>query len=319
MAYVIRRVLRAIWLVVGVSLLSFTMLALTPGDFFIEMKLNPTISPESVAALRQQHGLDASLHVRYARWVGSVASGDFGYSFAYNTPVSSLLWPRVANTLILTVPATVLAWAMALGLGMWTAARRGRWPDRVCGLATSSLLTVPDLLIALLLLLVALRTGWFPTGGMRSAHSQAGSSAAIADVAHHAALPIVALVLGIMPTLLRHVRTSMSDALDAPAVQAARGHGLSRLRVLQRHALPLAANPLLSLAGLSLGGLLSASLLVEAIMGWPGLGTLLLEAILARDVFTVIGAVVLSTALLAAGNLATDTALLLVDPRIRTD
>lgn len=317
MRYLARRALRAIWLLVGVSLLSFVLLELAPGDFFVEMKLDPDISSRTVAALRHEHGLDRPLHVRYVRWLALVARGDFGYSFAYNAPVSSLIWTRALNTLILTVPATVLAWTIAVALGVWTATRPGRWLDRLSGLASSTLLTVPDLLIALLLLMLALQTGWFPTGGMASPGGQASFAADAADVARHAALPVVALVLGIVPTLFRHVRASMIEALNAPAVQAARGHGISRRRLLFRYALPLAANPLLSLAGFSLGSLLSASLLVEAIMGWPGLGPLLLEAVLARDVFIVIGAIVLSTAFLAAGNLAADVCLLVVDPRIR--
>lgn len=317
MRFLLRRLFRAIWLLAAVSLLSFVMLELAPGDFFTEMKLNPAMSSDTIAALRREHGLDAPLPVRYGRWLASVAHGEFGYSFAYDTPVSTLIWTRAVNTLILTVPATALAWTLAVALGVWTATRPGSWLDHLTGVASSALLTVPDLLITLLLLILALRTGWFPPGGMVSPGGHVTFAAALTDVACHAVLPVLALVLGIVPTLFRHVRASMIEALEAPAVQAARGHGLPRRRVLFRYALRLAANPLVSLTGFSLGNLLGASLLVEAILAWPGLGALLLEAVFARDVFIVIGAMVVSTAFLAAGNLVADVWLLMMDPRIR--
>jgi peptide/nickel transport system permease protein len=167
---------------------------------------------------------------------------------------------------------------------------------------------------------LAVRTGWFPAGGMVSlGHEQMGWGARAADLARHLALPATALVAGILPVLVRHVRAAVADALEAPFVRAARAHGLSESRVLFRHALPAAANPLVSLLGLSLAGLLSLSLLVEVVMGWPGLGPLMLEAILARDLHLVVGPVLVTTVFLLLGNLAGDVLLLAVDPRIRSE
>jgi peptide/nickel transport system permease protein len=150
-------------------------------------------------------------------------------------------------------------------------------------------------------------------------HEQMPAGERLRDVAAHLVLPVTALVLGILPVLVRYVRASVADALAAPFVRAARAHGIPERRVLFRHALPAAANPLISLFGLSLAGLLSTSLLVEVVMSWPGLGPLMLEAILSRDFYLVLGPVLASTLLLVGGNLLADALLLAADPRIRSE
>jgi peptide/nickel transport system permease protein len=313
-----RRALHGLLLLAGVSLLSFVLVELAPGDFFSEMRLDPRISETTLRALRARHGLDRPLPERYLRWVTSLARGELGYSFAYGSPVAPLLWPRARNTLLLTSIATAFAWLIAIPLGVWWATRRGAAMRRALSGVTALLLAVPDILLALALLLLAVRTGWFPTGGMVSVgHEEMPRTARIVDVAWHLVLPATALVLGMLPVLVRYVRASVADALEAPFVRAARAHGIPERRVLYRHALPAAANPLVSLFGLSLAGLLSMSLLVEVVLSWPGLGPLLLEAILARDFYLVLGLVLASALLLVGGNLLADVLLLATDPRIR--
>ncbi len=307
-------------MLVGVSVLSFALVELAPGDFFAEMRLDPRISEDTLRALRARHGLDRSAPERYLRWVASLARGELGYSFAYATPVGPLLWPRLRSTLLLTASATAAAWLLAIPLGIWWAgARRASVRHGLAGV-TALLLATPEVVLALALLLFAVRTGWLPVGGMASlGHEQMAWSARAADVARHLVLPVTALVVGILPVLVRHVRATVHAALQAPFVRAARAHGVPERRVLFRHALPVAANPLISLFGLSLAGLLSMSLLVEVVMSWPGLGPLLLEAILARDFHLVLGLVLASTALLVVGNLLADVMLLAADPRIRAE
>ena len=320
MSYLIKRCAQGAFLLVGVSMLSFLFLELAPGDFFEEMRLNPQISPETVANLRRHYGLDQPLPVRYWRWLQSVGRGEFGYSFAYGTPVAPLLRVRMRNTLLLTGSATVIAWIIAIPLGVFSASRKGGWFDRSCEFATSTLLATPDLLLALGALLLAVRSGWFHAGGMMSASAENSSTwTQWKDVASHLALPAAVPVLGGLPVLLRHIRATMLDVLDTPFVRAASVNGISPSRALFRHAFPAALNPLISLFGLSLASLLSASLLVEVVMSWPGLGPLLLEAILARDVYVVIGAVVLSTVFLVGGTLFADLLLFAADPRIRAE
>jgi peptide/nickel transport system permease protein len=315
-----RRALHGLFVLFAVSVLSFVLVELAPGDFFAEMRLDPRISEATLRALRARHGLDRPLPERYLRWAASLARGELGYSFAYGTPVAPLLWPRLRNTLLLTGTATAAAWALAIPIGVWWASSRGPAVRRSLAVLMATLLAIPDILLALALLLLAVRTGWFPAGGMTSVgHEQMSRAARFRDVVSHLVLPAFALVLCILPSLTRHVRASMAAALDAPFVQAARGHGIPEWRVVFRHALPAAANPLVSLFGLSVATLTSMSLLVEIVMSWPGLGPLLLEAILARDFHLVLALVLASTVLLLAGNVLADVLLLAADPRIRAE
>jgi peptide/nickel transport system permease protein len=314
----LQRAAQSLLLLVAVSLLSFALVDLAPGGYFDEMRLNPQISPATVAALRAQYGLDRPLPERYLRWLESTLRGELGFSFAYARPVGPLLRERALRTLGLTASAAFLSWGLALLLGTALAARPGGRVDRAGAALTSLLLAVPDVTLALGLLLFALRTGAFQVGGMTAVgfEDRAGWERA-RDVAWHAALPVAALVLASLPVQLRHVRTALRETLAAPYLLAARAHGVRPVRRLLRHALPAAAPPLVSLLGLSLAGLLSSSLLVENVMGWPGLGPLLLEAILARDVHVVVGSVVVGALLLALSSLLADALLFLLDPRLR--
>jgi peptide/nickel transport system permease protein len=318
MRYIAGRALHGLFLLIAVSVLSFLFASLAPGDYFSEMRLDPRISAGAVEGMRTSTGLDRSLPVRYFRWAASVARGDMGWSLAYHGPVTPLLWPRLRATLLLTGTATLLAWLVALSLGVWAASQRGTWRDGAVNTFLALLLSVPDLLLAIVFLAFAVRTGLFPAGGMTSAeYASLGAAPGALDILRHLALPAAALALGMLPVLARHVRASMLETMDSPFALNARAQGIPRLRLLFRHLLPAALNPLISLFGLSLGTLLSASLLIEVVMGWPGLGPLFLEAIMARDFALALAVAMLSTAFLAAGNLVADILLYRADPRIR--
>lgn len=314
-----QRLLHGLFLLLGVSVLTFVFTELAPGDFFDDLALDPEVSAETANNLRARFGLDDPLPVRYASWLAAVVRGDLGYSMAYNQPVAPLLWERAKNTLLLTVTATVLAWLAAVPLGIWAAERRG-WGRAVFGGATSVGLAVPDLVLGLLFLMLAVQTDILPTGGMSSLdYETLGPWQRLLDRARHLLLPAAALMLTTIPSIARHVQSSVDDVMASPFVRAVRARGVSRRRLLYRYALPAAANPVISLLGLSVAGLLSASLLIEHIMSWPGIGQLLLQAIRARDVYVVIGAVMASTLLLTFGNLLADVLLLTIDPRIRRE
>ncbi len=325
MRFLLRRVLHSLFLLASASVLSFLVVNLAPGDFYEALRLRPDISPATVAALRSQHGLNESLPARYLYWVRSIVQGDWGFSLAYNSPARPILWSRAKNTLLLAGTATLLAWLIALSVGLWSAAHPGTWGDSLASATVSILLATPELVLALLLLLFAVRTGYFPAGGLMSLDSPPAESsvvhlgARIEDIARHLFLPSVCLAAGLLPLLFLHVRTAAREALQSPFVTAARGYGIPFRRVLLRHALPAAANPLISLFGLSLGLLMSSSLVIEAIFSWPGLGQLMLEAILQRDFFLVVDAGMLATGFLIAGNLLADVLLYASDPRIRVE
>ena len=320
MRYLLGRSAHAAFLLLGVSLLAFAFTVLAPGNYFEEMRLNPQIAPETIVALRSRYELDRPLPVRYLHWVISLAHGDLGFSFAYNTPVAPLLLVRARNTLLLNVTAMLLAWGIALPLGIWSADHLGHLPDRLLSWGTAALLVIPDLALALGLLVIAVKIGRLPTGGMVSPNFENLSFFGKArDLLMHLALPVAALVLSVLPLLVRHVRAAVAEVLAAPFLLAAEGHGIPRRTLLYRYALPAAANPLIALFGFSIGTLLSGSLLIETVMSWPGLGPFLLEAILARDIYVVIGGVLLSTLFLVGGNFLADLLLYWADPRIRTE
>jgi peptide/nickel transport system permease protein len=315
--YVLRRVSHAVLLLVGVSVLTFAFSELAPGDYYTQMRVDPSIAPETVDALRHKAGYDRPLPVRYATWAASVLRGDFGYSMAYAGPVAPLVRGRLSATLLLAATATFVAWLLAIPLGIWNATRRG-WQDALVGAAMAFLLIVPDLLLAIVLLLWAVETGWFPAGGMVSPDvASLPAWSRFIDLLHHLCLPATVLTIGMLPILVRHVRAAMLEVMDSPFALSARAQGIPSGRLLYRHLLPAAIHPLVSLFGLSIGTLLSASLLVEVVMGWPGLGPLLIEAIMARDVAIVLAVVLLSAAFLILGNLVADLLLYRLDPRIR--
>jgi peptide/nickel transport system permease protein len=311
---VLRRMGHAAVTLFALSLLSFLFLELAPGDFLDGMRLNPEMSTSTREAIRSRYGLDQSLPSRYGRWILAVARGEWGFSFTYGVPVAPLLWERGLNSLLLTGTAMVCAWLMAIPIGVFWALASRRWASALWGFLTAVLLSIPEVLLALGFLFIAASTGAFPVGGMRSAG--AGTAAPFRDVALHMILPVLALSLSRMGGLARHVRESLAAALRLPPIRLMEASGVPKHRILYRHLLPLAANPLVTLLGLSIAGLLSGSLIVEVIMGWPGLGSLLLEAILARDIYVVIGATMCSAFLLLLGGTIGDLLLQLGDPRI---
>ncbi len=321
MRFLARRLAYSVALAIGVSFLSFLFLQLAPGNFFDEMRLNPQISTQTVNQFYKQYGMDRPIFTRYLCWLRSAAKGDWGISFAYNSPVAPLIVARSRNTLLLTGTATMLSWMVVLPIGVISAATRRRrpWFDHAASLTTTILLVIPDLLLALGVLWLAVRTHWVPVGGMLSQGSEGTAWGQFKDLTVHLIAPVLVLVIGSCPILFRHVRAAMLEVLDAPYIRAVQAHGISTSRILFRHALPAAAAPLVSLFGLSLGSLLSVSLLVEVVMNWPGLGPLLLESILARDVYVVIGAVMSAAIFLIGGLLVSDLLLFAVDPRIRTE
>ncbi|HJZ71674.1 MAG TPA: ABC transporter permease [Vicinamibacterales bacterium] len=313
----IRHVVRAGAVLVVVSLIVFAVTALAPGDAFGEARLERTLSPDAIAARRHAEGLDRPFLVRYASWLQSAAHGDLGRSIAYRAPIAPLVAQRAINSLILVAAALAVTWTVVLPLGVWTAARDRSADGRIVAAGATALVAVPDLLIAIALVVVAAQSGVLPTGGLRAAGAaDATGGAAILDRLRHSLMPVLALTLIAAPPLVRHVRASVLDALAAPYMLAAAARGIPYRRRLWRSALRAAANPLVSLFGLSFAALFSASMMVEVVMSWPGLGPLLLDAVRNRDEQLILAGVMLATVLLLVGNGCADILLRSIDPRI---
>jgi peptide/nickel transport system permease protein len=317
MRYLLRTLARAVLLLAGVSLLCFLFTEMAPGNFFDDMRLNPQISPETISALQARYGLDQPLLVRYGRWLQSAARADFGYSIAYNSPVTPLLWTRCRNTLLLTTTSMVLTWLISLPLGVWMAARRGSVLDKAFGAVGSLIVSIPEVVLGVALLAIVVRWRLLPLSAPQASDGQS-ILARTHDLSLRMALPVLILVLVESAIIVRHVRDSVSEILGMPFVQSAKALGIPRTRVLFRHVLPAAASPAISLFGFSLAGLVSGSLLIEVICGWPGLGPFIVEATLSRDFYVVIASIMLSACFMIGGNLVADVMLLFADPRIRT-
>lgn len=317
---VLVRLARSVAVLFGVSLLAFAATSAAPGDFLSDAALAPQASRDTIRVWRDRFALDRPLPERYVRWVASVARGEGGYSLAYQAPVAPLVARRAPATLLLGGVALVVSWTLALVLGVWCAARATRWDGRAITLGSTALMGVPDLLLSVALLLAAARSGLLPTGGVMD-DLPAGASGVqrVVSVAHHLLLPVAALTLSLLPTLFQHVRASMLGVLKAPYLVAQRARGVPPARLLWRAALRAAANPIISLFGLSFAAVFSASMVVEVIMSWPGLGPLFLDAVHARDPHVVLAGVMLSAALLVLGNAASDGLLRVADPRIRVE
>jgi len=316
--FLFKRLLHLIPLLLGVSLLTFLLMTLSPGDYYTALSQNPQISPETLAHLKARFHLGEPWYVQYFYWLKNILHGDFGYSMAYKIPASSLIFERLGNTFLLSFSALILAWGVAIPLGIWAAVKKDSWADRACSLVAFIGLSVPDVLLSLLALWFAAATGWFPVGGAQSPiYDLLSPAQQFWDRAHHLLLPALVLAAADMAGIMRQTRSNLLDTLRAEYVTAARARGLGEGWVIYRHALRNAINPLLTIFGYSLAALLSGAFIVENIMAWPGLGRLTLEAFFAKDSYLVVDSVVLATALLVAGNFIADLLLAWSDPRIR--
>jgi ABC-type dipeptide/oligopeptide/nickel transport system permease component len=308
--FVVGRLLQGLVFVLVVSSSALLLTGIAPGDQFAGFGSNLA----AAAAARHRAGLDRPLAAQYAAWLARAARFDFGTSLKYQRPVLTLVAERAGNTVVLGGCALLLATGIGLLVGTLSGARRGGPLVSLARTLSLLLLSVPPLVTSFLLLLLAALTGWLPVGGFPRTPTLA-SLTAFGDGARYLILPTLALGLPLGAWLERLQAAAVRDALSEPSVQAARARGLSPDRLLWRHALRLSLVPVLSVYGLVVASVLSGSFAVEVVMSWPGLGALMYEGLVARDMFLVAGCAVAVSAFLAAGVAASDVALRLADPR----
>ncbi|AFZ29716.1 binding-protein-dependent transport systems inner membrane component [Gloeocapsa sp. PCC 7428] len=320
--YVVKRLLQALLTLLLASALSFFIIQLAPGDYLDTLRQNPQISPERIEELRQQFGLDRSWLEQYGRWLWRIVTqGDFGTSFVYQRSVASLLWERIGATLLLAIASLVLTWAIAIPLGIVAAVKQNHWSDRLLQVISYTGQGFPSFITALLLLIFAQNTSpLFPVGGMTSInHADFSPFGRILDVAWHMILPTIALSITSFAGLQRITRGELLDVLRQDYIQTARAKGLPENRVIYVHALRNAVNPLITILGFELASLLSGAFIAEFFFNWPGLGRLILQAVLAQDLYLVMASLTMGAVMLIAGNLIADLLLKAVDPRIRLE
>lgn len=316
--FILRRLLQLIPLVFGITLMSFGAMQLAPGDYLTQLKNDPKIRPETIQRLEKDFGLDKPAYVQYGLWLKNAAHGDFGESFSYKEPVFKLIKSRLYYTFVLSFWSGVLSWILAIPLGIYAATHRNSFLDRLANLGAFAGISLPGFFVALLALKLAQQTGWFPVGGATSQNYDSMSQfGKIKDTAWHLFLPVCVLGIGGVAGLMRQMRGNLLDVLSENYILAARARGLSERKVVWKHAARNAINPLVTLIGYELSGLLAGAALVENVMAWPGLGRLLLESVQSQDLYVSMAAFVMGAALLILGNLVADILLVITDPRIR--
>ncbi|MEX2356492.1 MAG: ABC transporter permease [Thermaerobacterales bacterium] len=318
--FLIRRLAQVLPMLVGVSIISFSIMHLAPGDP-VQLLTSRTASTEEIARVRQLYGLDAPVHVQYWRWLSRVAAGDLGRSFVSGRPVLELISERLPATLLLGSVSEILIFAIAVPIGVAAAVRQYSRFDYTVTAASFFGLAMPNFWLAMILIYVlAIPLTAIPTSGMMTyglTIDQAGLLPVLFDRARHLLLPVTVLVTGGVAAISRYMRSGMLDVLREDYVRTARAKGLRERTVLYRHTLRNALLPVITLMGFELSVLLGGTVIVESIFSWPGLGMAAYQAIQQRDYQVVMAFNMMGAALLMTGMFAADVMYALVDPRIR--
>lgn len=314
--YILKRFLQTIPLLLIVSAIGFFLIRACPVDPLGELRMNPSISKQTLEAEKIRLGLDKPVVVQYGLWLKGFVKGDMGICTT-GEKVSDKLKERIPNTLLLTITVIFFTWLVGIPLGIVAALNKGKPVDRMLTILSSVGMAIPSFFFALLMLIFAVRTGWFPTGGLTSYNfSSMSEFGKILDIAKHLVLPTLVLFTISLSGLQRQMRSNLLDVMESDYVKYARAKGLSENKVVFKHALRNAINPLVTLLGFEFASLLSGAALTEYVFQYPGLGRLILEAVLKSDINLVMASLMIGTIMLIAGNLLADILLKVVDPRV---
>ena len=315
--FLVRRLVNMVPLILGITFLSFLVMAMVPGDFFSALRMNPSISPQVIKQMEAEFGLNQPLLIRYFKWLWAVLHLNLGISMTYRVSVTTLIASRAFNTIVLAATSMIFSWILAIPIGIVVAVNQNSIWDRVLSFLAFMGMSIPSFFFAFLMMYFALRTGLLPIGGTFSVdYASLDFTNKIADRINHLIGPVIVLGTSGMAGLMRLMRSQILEIKNSEFVRTARAKGLSERVVIYKHVLRNALNPFVTMAGYSLGDLLGGAALVEAVMNLQGLGLLLLEAVRSLDIYLVMGSVLIGTVLLLVGNLLADIALVAVDPRV---
>jgi len=330
-AYLIRRLLFAVVLVFLSTVMSFAILKASPGEAGAET-INPRWSKEYIKERKRKFGLDRPPVEQYLLWFGirhiwnhaeptGLLQGDLSYSIKYDQPVSSIIASRLPATLYLNLLTLLFTWMVAIPLGILAAVKQYKWPDKMLSLLSFAGMSLPGFFLALMLLWIfASHLKILPTGGLRDInHDQMNRWDALKDYGIHLIIPVVLLTFGALASLQRIMRGNMLEVLREQYVTTARAKGLDENRVLYKHALRNAINPLITILGFEFAGLFGGAALLENVINYPGMGQLILEALRAKDQSLVMATLLIGSIMLALGNLLGEILLAWVDPRVSYD
>jgi peptide/nickel transport system permease protein len=322
--FVLRRLLILIPFLFLISVVSFTVIQLPPGDFVDTYVRNLEVQGGSVnqgqrAAIEAQYGLDKPMYVQYGIWVEHIAQGDFGNSFLYDRPVGDILKERVPRTVGIALAAMLLTWLIAVPIGIYSALRQYSVWDHLFTFISFVGLAVPGFLLALVLMYVVYeKTGWLVTGMFSPEYRAAPwSIAKFVDMLKNLWLPLLVLAMTSAAGVIRVLRASLLDEVKKQYVTTARSKGMPEWKLVMRYPVRIAINPLISTIGWMLPALVGGEVVVSKVLNIPTTGPVLLEAILAQDMYLTGALVMILSALTVIGTLASDVLLAVVDPRIR--
>ncbi len=314
--YLLRRLLQIPPLLLGIVVFTFVLIHLAPGDPIVALA-GEYGDADYYAAMRAKFGLDRPLAEQLVVYLVALARGDLGYSYAHGQPVAQIILSRLPTTLLLMATALSLSTTVGLGLGVFAARQPHGATD--AGVTALSLCgqTIPVFWLAqMMIFFLAVKLDWFPVHGLTSARERYTGLRLVLDIAHHLALPAVALAAHHLALVSRLTRAGMIEALAQPYALTARAKGATERRVLIRHALRNAVLPVVTVVGGQVGFLFAGAVLTESVFAWPGLGRLLLDATLARDYPILLGMLILISVSVILANLMTDLLYALLDPRI---
>jgi peptide/nickel transport system permease protein len=323
--YLVRRLLGAVPLVLGVATVVFFVIQLAPGDP-ANLLLAPGVDESVIEQTRENLGLNDPLPVRYVKWLGSMAQGDFGYSYSHRRPVAAVIGDMLPNTLLLSGLALAVAFLVGIGIGVVQAVRPYSVPDSVLSVVALFFYSMPSFWLALMLILVFSYFArnvwelpiWFPASGMRSSDFDLMTTGQqIMDRIRHLVLPVTALSLVLAAGVARYTRGSLLEVVGQDYIRTARAKGLPERTVILKHALRNALIPVVTLLGLYLPVLFSGTVFIETVFAWPGMGKTIFDAIGTRDYPLVMASSLIFAGMVVVGNLIADVLYAVVDPRIR--
>lgn len=325
LAFIVRRALYMVVTLFIVSIVSFVLIEAPPGDALTAeiqrlRSIGNNVSQDQITALEVRYGVKDPVLVKYGKWIGGFVKGDFGQSFTERTPVSDLIWGRLGFTIMLAGGATVIAWLIAIPIGVYSATHRYSLPDYLITLIQFIGVAIPEFLLALIVLVFAARFLGADVGGLFSVEYQDApwSFGKVVDLLKHLWIPLVVISAGSTAWLTRVMRANLLDVLNQQYVQTARAKGVLERRVIWKHAVRNAIHPLIMALGTTLPVIISGEAIVGIVLNLPTIGPLFLRALLNQDMYLAVGVLMILSILLLIGNLLADIALAWVDPRARS-
>jgi len=314
--FILKRLMHAVPLLIGVSIIGFAMMHLAPGGPLAVYTLNPTITAQDIARIKQIFGLDQPMYIQYFKWAYGIFTGNWGYTFFGGRPVLNVILERVPATFILMGSGMSLAIIIGMLIGILGAVRRYSVFDYLATTGAMVALSFPTFWFGLMtIFFFSLKLGWLPSGGMFTL----GGDEGILDLVVHLVLPAVVLALVLVAQWSRYTRSSFLEVINQDYIRTARSKGLSGRRILFRHAFPNALAPLVTLAGIQLPWLFSGALVTETIFGWPGMGRLFVDALTMKEYPVLMGMIMITAIAVIIGNLVADVINAMIDPRLRLE